>query len=137
MLVNGTRADDLAGRDLTTLQRWVIPLWLSILTRTVRCLARSTWRTSGWLLVRPLLAVPLLLLLVGFLELGARGFWIALSLLMLTAGVWLGTSPSSFDRRVLQRVRGWWRWVSHYRRVWYPALEGCGLARVTPDRKVF
>src|SRR3954465_1622561 len=137
MLVNGTRADDLAGRGLTTLQRWVVPLWLSILSRTVRLLGRPAWRTAGWLIVRPLLAVPLLLLGAGFLELGARGFWVALSLVMLVAGVWLGVSASSFDRLVLQRLRGWWRWLTHYRRTWYPALEGCGLARVTPDRKVF
>src|SRR4051794_19129114 len=137
MLVNGTRADDLAGRGLTTLQRWVVPLWLSILSRTVRLLGRSAWRTAGWLIVRPLLAVPLLLLGAGFLELGARGFWVALSLVMLVAGVWLRVSASSFDRLVLQRLRGWWRWLTHYRRTWYPALEGCGLARVTPDRKVF
>src|SRR4051794_22157398 len=137
MLVNGTRADDLAGRGLTTLQRWVVPLWLSILTRTLGRLFRSMWRTSAWLVVRPLVAVPLVLLLVGSLELGGRGFWMALSLVMLAAGAWLGLSPSSFDRLVLQRARGWWRWVSHYRRVWYPALEGCGLARITPDRKIF
>jgi S-DNA-T family DNA segregation ATPase FtsK/SpoIIIE len=104
---------------------------------TGRRLARSLWRTWAWLVLRPLLAVPLVLLVAGFLELGARGFWIALSLVMLYAGAWLGLSPSSFDRLVLQRVRGWWRWVSHYRRAWYPALEGCGLARITPDRKVF
>jgi hypothetical protein len=122
MLVNGTRADDLAGRGLTTLQRWVVPLWLSILSRTVRLLGRSAWRTAGWLIVRPLLAVPLLLLGAGFLELGARGFWVALSLVMLVAGVWLGVSASSFDRLVLQRLRGWWRWLTHYRRTWYPAL---------------
>src|SRR3954454_7675515 len=137
MLVNGTRADDLAGRGLTTLQRWVVPLWLSILTRTLGLFGRFVWRTSAWLVVRPLLGVPLVLLLVGFLELGGRGFWIALSLVMLASGAWLGLWPSSFDRLVMQRARGWWRWVSHYRRVWYPALEGCGLARITPDRKVF
>src|SRR4051794_144983 len=137
MLVNGTRADDLAGRGLTTLERWVVPLWLSILTRTLGRFGRSTWRTSAWLVVRPLLGVPLVLLLVGFLELGSRGFWIALSLVMLAAGAWLGLSPSSFDRLVLQGVGGWWRWITHYRRIWYPALEGCGLARITPDRKIF
>src|SRR3954447_18301588 len=104
MLVNGTRADDLAGRGQTTLQRWVVPLWLSILTRTVRRFARSTWRTSPWLVLRPLLAVPLVLLLVGFLELGARGFWIGLSLVMLAAGAWLGLSPGSVDRLVLRRI---------------------------------
>src|SRR4051795_9206849 len=107
MLVNGTRADDLAGRGLTTLQRWVVPLWLSILSRTVRLLGRSAWRTAGWLLVRPLLAVPLLLLGAGFLELGARGFWVALSLVMLVAGVWLGVSASSFDRLPAPRGGGW------------------------------
>src|SRR4051794_34753878 len=112
MLVNGTRADDLAGRGLTTLQRWVVPLWLSILTRALRWLARATWRTSTWLLVRPLLALPLALLLAGFVELGARGFWIALSLVMLAAGAWLALSPSSFDRLLVQRVRGWWRWIT-------------------------
>src|SRR4051812_35861315 len=105
MLVNGTRADDLAGRGLTTLQRWVVPLWLSILTRTLGRLGRSVWLTSAWLVVRPLLGVPLALLLVGLLELGSRGFWIALSVVMLAAGAWLGLSPSSFDRLVLQRVR--------------------------------
>src|SRR4051794_30480301 len=137
MLVNGIRADDLAGRGLTTLQRWVVPLWLSIVSRAFGWLTRSTWRASRGLVVRPLLVFPLVLLLVGFVELGARGFWIGLSLVMVTAGAWLGLSPASFDRSVLQRLRGWWRWVFHYRRVWYPALEGCGLARITPDRKIF
>jgi S-DNA-T family DNA segregation ATPase FtsK/SpoIIIE len=137
MLVNGTRADDLAGRGLTTLQRWVVPLWLSIVSRALGWLVRSTWRASAWLMVRPLLVLPLVLLLVGFVELGVRGFWIALSLVMLAAGAWLALSPSTFDRKVLQRLRGWWRWVFHYRRVWYPALEGCGLARITPNRQVF
>src|SRR5215213_1364863 len=98
MLVNGTRADDLAGRGLTTLQRWVVPLWLSILTRTLGRLFRSTWRTTAWQVVRPLVAVPLALLLFGFLELCVRGFCIALSLVMLAAAAWLGLSPSSFDR---------------------------------------
>src|SRR3954447_12873493 len=137
MLVNGTRADDLAGRGLATPQRWVVPLWLSILTRTLGRFGRSAWRTSAWLVVRPLLGVPLVLLLVGSLELGSRGFWIALSLVMLAAGAWLGLSPSSFDRLVLQRVRGWGRGGRHDPRIWYPALEGCGLARITPDRKIF
>src|SRR4051812_31388255 len=137
MLVNGTRADDLAGRGLTTLQRWVVPLWLSIVSRALGWVARSTWRASTWLVVRPLLVLPRALVLVGLVELGSGGFWIGLSLVLLATGAWLGLSPSTFDRRVLQRLRGWWRWVSHYRRVWYPALEGCGLARITPDRKVF
>jgi hypothetical protein len=57
-------------------------------------LARSTWRTAVWLLVRPLLAAPAALLLVGFLELGVRGVWVALSLVMLAAGVWLGVSTT-------------------------------------------
>src|SRR3954453_710041 len=137
MLVNGTRADDLAGRGLTTLQRWVVPLWLSILTRTLSRLARAPLRTLAWLVVRPLLAIPLVLLLAGSLELGPRGFWIALSLVMLASGAWLGLSPSSFDRLVLQRVRGWWRWVIPYRPIWYPALEGCGLARTPPHPQIF
>jgi DNA segregation ATPase FtsK/SpoIIIE, S-DNA-T family len=137
MLVNGARADDLAGRGLTTLQRWVVPLWLSIVSRAFGWFVRSTWRASTWLVARPLLVLPLVLLLVGFVELGARGFWTGLSLVMLAAGAWLGVSPSTFDRRILQRLRGWWRWVFRYRRVWYPALEGCGLARITPERKVF
>jgi S-DNA-T family DNA segregation ATPase FtsK/SpoIIIE len=137
MLINGTRADDLAGRGLTTLQRWVVPLWLSILARIVCGLAGWLWAGLTWLVARPLVAGPLALLLVGFLELGARGFWLAASLVMLAAGAWLRLSPSSFDRMVAQRLRGWWRWVVHYRRAWYPALEGCGLARITPDRKVF
>src|SRR5204862_5609834 len=87
--------------------------------------------------LRPLVMLPLAGLVAGYLTLGARGVWIALSLVMLAAGSWLGLSPSSFDRLVLQRVRGAWRWITHYRRVWYPALEGCGLARITPDRQVF
>jgi len=45
--------------------------------------------------------------------------------------------PRSFDARVTQRLRGGWRWLVHYRRRWYPALRGCGLARVSPDRQVF
>src|SRR4051795_146746 len=116
MLVNGTRADDLAGRGLTTLQRWVVPLWLSILTRTLGRFGRSAWRASAWPGVRPLLGVPLVLLLVGFLELGSRGFWIALSLVMLAAGAWLGLWPSSFDRLVMQRGPGGGGGGRHYPR---------------------
>src|SRR3954467_10065545 len=95
MLVNGTRANDLAGRGLTTLQRWVVPLWLSIVSRAFGWLTRSTWRASRWLVVRPLLVFPLVLLLVGFVELGARGFWIGLSLVMVTAGARPGAAPAA------------------------------------------
>jgi len=137
MLVNGTRADDLAGRGLTTLQRWVVPLWLTVLLRVLGWFGRWAWRGVAWLIRWPLVGLVVGLLAAGYGGFGERGFVVTLALLMLAAAAWLRLSPVTFDRRVVQRLRGGWRWMTHYRRRWYPALHGCGLARITPDRQVY
>lgn len=138
LTTNGTQMEDLSGRRrLTVLQRLVIPLWLTVPYRAVRWTTLTTWRSVAWLVGRPLLGLVLVVLTAGRLALGTRGAVVVLALLMLGAACWLWASPRSFDASVTQRLRGGWRWLVHYRRRWYPALHGCGLTRVSPDRQVF
>ncbi len=56
---------------------------------------------------------------------------------LVTSGTWQVFAPASYSWHVRQRVRGAWRWHSHYRRHWIGAMEGVGLTRVTRDRVLF
>jgi hypothetical protein len=51
---NGTRVEDLAGTGLVTRQRWILPLWASVLALAVRSSAYGIW----WLTLRTCRAWP-------------------------------------------------------------------------------
>src|SRR5690349_21466200 len=112
-------------------ERFVLPLWVTLLGLTVRALLRVTvtvvvaavrfwpltvagsavtylWRTGG---AHALVTATLLLAAVG---------WAVLA--------WLGLlAPALFGRLVAEPVRGHWRWHRVYRRRWREAMSGCGL----------
>lgn len=48
MKVNGYRADDLARVGLITRERWVMPLWMSVLGVVFRALGRFLVWPGGW-----------------------------------------------------------------------------------------
>jgi S-DNA-T family DNA segregation ATPase FtsK/SpoIIIE len=135
--INGTRVDDLIGTGLTTKQRYVIPLWASVLgviaTWTGRLLGKvSVWAVRAWPLTLP--ATLLLVLYVRF------GGWAVTTAVMcaLAAGlVWAHRWPGSYSRLVAQRARGGVRWQVRYRRRWHPAMDGTGLTRTTPSRQTY
>ncbi|MCE0536985.1 hypothetical protein LWF15_15895 [Kineosporia rhizophila] len=137
MLVNGTRVEDLAGTGLTTRQRYVVPLRVTVPLFLFKHLARA----SAWLLRQTLtywgLSLPAFVLLVIWSRLG--GLWALTALTWwLTLGLaWAYKWPTSFDIAVSQPARGVWRWWTKYKRRWHPAMDGTGLTRVTPDREVY
>ncbi|MBT0773164.1 hypothetical protein KIH74_29745 [Kineosporia sp. J2-2] len=137
MLVNGTRVEDLAGTGLTTRQRYVVPLWVTV----PLFLARHTARAVAWLVRHALtywgISLPLLVLLLVWARFGRLEavtvlvWWMALGL------AWAYRWPASFSTAVAQPARGVWRWTTKYRRRWHPAMDGTGLTRMTPERQVY
>ncbi|GAB6899847.1 FtsK/SpoIIIE domain-containing protein [Kineosporia succinea] len=137
MLVNGTRVEDLAGTGLTTKQRYVVPLWVTIPLFLGRHLLKGTSALVKWAITYWGLSLPTLVLLIiwqrfnGLVALTALTWWLLLGL------VWAYRWPASFDVAVTQPCRGVWRWWTKYRRLWHPAMDGTGLTRMTPDRQVY
>ncbi|MBI1758268.1 MAG: cell division protein FtsK [Actinobacteria bacterium] len=131
------RADDLAGTGLVSKQRWVLPLWVSV----VRLLCRGGWRASvailRWSVRAKRITVSLLVLLGVELWAGRRGVLAAVVVAAVVGVVWAWRWPASFGRWVAQPTRGAWRWRTRYRRLWHPVMDGVGLTRITPDRQVF
>jgi DNA segregation ATPase FtsK/SpoIIIE, S-DNA-T family len=137
MLINGTRADDLAGTGLITKQRWAVPLWLSLLAVTAVMLARVAWTVAWWALRHPVTSTAAVVVTLVYHRAGVRGLVLLGLGVWAVVGVWALARPASLDRVVIQRARGAWRWAIRYRRVWYPALHGSGLTVTTPDRLVY
>jgi len=137
MLVNGTRVEDLAGTGLTTRQRYVIPLWASVLGGLLRMLGRGV----VWLVRQAFtywgLSVPVLVLTLLDLRFGRLVAVTALTWWLLGGLVWAYRWPASFNSTVAQPCRGVWRWWFTYRRRWHPAMDGTGLTRTTPDHQVY
>jgi DNA segregation ATPase FtsK/SpoIIIE, S-DNA-T family len=137
MLVNGTRADDLAGTGLITKQRWAVPLWLSLLDITVALCCRAVLAVLGWAARHPVSTAAAGTIAAVYHRAGVRGVILLGLGVWVVVGVWALAWPACLDRVVIQRARGAWRWAIRYRRVWYPALHGSGLSITTPDRLVY
>jgi len=137
MLVNGTRVEDLAGTGLTTRQRYVIPLWASVLGGMTSGLLRGL----GWLVRQACvywgLSAPVLVLLILWAQFGRLVAVTVLTWWLMLGLIWAYRWPASFDTAVAQPCRGVWRWWFTYRRRWHPAMDGTGLTRITPDRQVY
>ncbi|MDQ1295115.1 MAG: FtsK/SpoIIIE protein [Actinomycetota bacterium] len=137
MKANGTRVEDLAGTGLVTKQRWILPLWASVLALAVRSSAYGIW----WLTLRTCRAWPVT---VPFLAVVGSWFLagpVTTAALITSTGatglMWARRRPDAFSRTVGQRYRGTWRWQTRYRRLWHPAMDGTGLTRTTPERQVY
>jgi DNA segregation ATPase FtsK/SpoIIIE, S-DNA-T family len=135
--VNGTRVEDLAGTGLVTKQRYVVPLWASVLGVTFTFLGRTVWLALRWAVRAWVITVPMLLIALAYWYSGASAV-VGLVALTLSGGLaWARRWPVSFSRLVVQRFRGTWRWYTAYRRGWHPAMDGTGLTRTTPSRQVY
>ncbi len=136
-LINGTRADDLAGTGMFTKRRIAIPLTAQALYHGLRWLGRVLGRLIATAARHPGLSVVLGLAVACWVRFGRWSLLGYAAAVALGLAGWLRLSPGSFDRYVVQPARGWLRWTLRYRRLWYPALHGCGLTRTTPDREVY
>jgi S-DNA-T family DNA segregation ATPase FtsK/SpoIIIE len=135
--INGIRADDLAGTGIITKERWAVPLWASLLGITLATVGRWLARGLTWSIRHPRLSVPALVLTVTWWRLDWLGV-LAVVMCATSAGlVWAYRWPGSFSRQITQRARGWWRWISLYRRLWFGAMDGTGLTRTTTRRVVY
>ncbi|GLY27431.1 FtsK/SpoIIIE domain-containing protein [Kineosporia sp. NBRC 101731] len=137
MLVNGTRVEDLAGTGLTTRQRYVVPLWVTVPVFLIRHLAKS----CAWI-VRQMrtywgLSLPVIVLLLLWAYLGRLVAVTALTWWLTMGLIWAYRWPASFDTAVAQPTRGVWRWWTKYQRRWHPAMDGTGLTRTTATREVY
>ncbi|MFI7585922.1 cell division protein FtsK [Spongisporangium articulatum] len=135
--INGTRAEDLTNDGIFAKQRAVIPFWALALSASVKRLARLAARLVRTLWRHPLTTAALFAVALVWVEFGRQGLLGVLGLTMLSLTAWLWRSPATFDRRVVRPVRGWWRWLTFYRLVWYPVMHGTGLTRTTPDRTIY
>lgn len=129
--INGYRADELVqGPGLTTRQRLVVPLWVSSLGVGLRGLGRAV----AWAARRPLLSVPALTVLVTWLRWGRPGLLLLLAVAVVVPVVVSRLSaPAWFAEHVTARVRGQWRLLVAYRRLWRPGMIGAGLATTYQD----
>ncbi len=137
MKVNGTRVDDLIGTGLTTKQRYVIPLWASVLADPTKWTARMLGRLAVWAVRAWALTVPVGLLLAVYVKGGGWAVVTAVMCAMAAGLVWAHRWPASYSRLVAHRARGGVRWQVRYRRRWHPAMDGTGLTRTTPSRQVY
>jgi DNA segregation ATPase FtsK/SpoIIIE, S-DNA-T family len=126
-LINGARADDLVlGQGLVTRQRFVVPLFWSLVGVTFRGAARwARWAARCWSIT-----TPPLLLVVGWLALGPVRLALAVAAVSALAICWwFGHRPSA--SRVLGALGGrWlgnWRLTVTYRRLWRAGMLGAGL----------
>jgi S-DNA-T family DNA segregation ATPase FtsK/SpoIIIE len=121
---NGYRAEELLSDSLITRQRWVIPLWMSMLGLVCKGIAR----TVAWWVRRSAVTFPLTALAMLYLAYGRRGLVIlAVSLGMaLTAWAWL--HRPSFRRLLVGPALGQWRLLIRYRRLWRAGMVGGRLA---------
>ncbi len=137
MLVNGTRVEDLAGTGLTTKQRYVVPLWVTVPI----FLARHLIRAARWMLRQARtywgLSLPMFVLLVIWSRFGKLAAVTALTWWLMMGLIWAYRWPASFETAISQPSRGVWRWWTKYKRRWHPAMDGTGLTRVTPDQQVY
>jgi S-DNA-T family DNA segregation ATPase FtsK/SpoIIIE len=137
MKVKGTRVEDLAGTGLVTRERYVIPLWVSLLGVTLRGVLRGGWLATVWTIRAWPVILPAAVVAAVYWKAGVLGV-AALVTLTLAAGlVWAYRWPASYSRLVSRPIRGTWRWHRSYRRLWYPAMDGTGLTRTTPSREVY
>jgi S-DNA-T family DNA segregation ATPase FtsK/SpoIIIE len=137
MKVKGTRVEDLAGTGLVTKERYVVPLWVSLLGVTTRGLLRGGWLVLAWMVQAWPVTLPAALLVVTYWRLGGLGVAAVVTSTLAAGLVWAHRWPGSYSRLIARRVRGTWRWYRSYRRLWYPAMDGTGLTRTTPSREVY
>jgi S-DNA-T family DNA segregation ATPase FtsK/SpoIIIE len=137
MKVNGLRADDLAGTGLVAKQRYVVPLWASLIGLVLGGGARLAGRGLLWLVRAWRISLPGLLILGFSWRWHLPGSLAALGALVLAGVLWHRRWPDSFSRHVVRRARGTWRWNTRYRRLWHPAMDGVGLTKTTPARVVY
>jgi DNA segregation ATPase FtsK/SpoIIIE, S-DNA-T family len=126
-LINGARADDLVlGQGLVTRQRFVVPLFWSLVGLACRGVGRwLRWAARCWSITAP----PALVVVV-WLTLGpTRLAFLLATVAALGAGWWFGHRPSA--ARVLGVLGGpWlgnWRLTITYRRLWRAGMLGAGL----------
>jgi S-DNA-T family DNA segregation ATPase FtsK/SpoIIIE len=137
MKVNGTRVEDLAGTGLITNQRYVIPLWVTVPFFLLKVTGRTLWWAGGKAVRGWTVTLPLVSLLVVYLDSGWLGLITAITWLMAGGLVWARRWPDSFNHTIAQRARGAWRWQRKYRRGWHPAMDGTGLTRTTSEHEVY
>jgi DNA segregation ATPase FtsK/SpoIIIE, S-DNA-T family len=129
--INGYRADELVyGPGLVSRQRLVIPLWASALGVFVRGLGRAV----VWAGRRPLLSVPAVSGLVVWARwgrLGLVGLVVAVVVPLVVVRV---AAPAWFAEYVTARVRGQWRLLVVYRRLWRAGMIGAGLVTAYQGR---
>jgi len=120
--INGTRADELLNRRLVSRQRWVIPLWVSLLGVSLRGAGRgAVWSARRWSITAPLLALAVI-----YLEWDWRAVVELVAAALVLGAVWRWLHPASFGW-VAGLVLGNWRLTIKYRRRWRGAMLGVGL----------
>lgn len=131
MKVNGYRADDLARVGLVTRERYVIPLWVSMLGVT----ARGTGRLLTWAVRRGFVTGPALVLLVVWARYGRWAPLVLVAGVGALLGLWWWLHRSSFLRLAGRPALGRWRLLRRYRRYWRHAMVGARLAVKQDDRE--
>jgi S-DNA-T family DNA segregation ATPase FtsK/SpoIIIE len=124
MKTNGYRVEELLSDGLTSRQRWVIPLWMSMLGLTCKGIGRAV----AWWARRSAVTFPLTVLTVLYFAYG----WRALASLAAGFGAilagWAWLHRPSFLRLVAHPALGQWRLVIRYRRLWRAGMVGGRLA---------
>jgi DNA segregation ATPase FtsK/SpoIIIE, S-DNA-T family len=119
------------GSGLVTRQRWVMPLWQSVLVVAGKGLFRSgVWAARCWSITAP----PALLGL-GWVRYGPTTLGLTVATVVGFGVAWWLTHPASFHVLVgpaWSRLLGNWRLTTRYRRLWRAGMLGADLV---VDRK--
>ena len=115
-MINGARADDLVlGSGLVTRQRWVMPLWQSVLVVTGKAVFRSiVWAARCWSIT-----FPAVLLGFGWVRYGPTTVGLTVATVVGFAVAWWLAHPASFVVLVgpaWSSLLGNWRLTTKYRR---------------------